>query len=116
VEEFSLWLPLIFAGVAYAVANVSAGVVASRDNEQGAERLRNIGFLIALLATAWVVVLLLIVLVDLPDKIGDMLTIIFVIVAFFAILLLVFFGLSELLGLARRALSRRRRVTTTREP
>ena len=116
MEEFSLWLPLIFAGIAYAVANAGAGIMASRSNEDGAERLRNIGFLIALLAAAWVVVLLLIVLVDLPDKVGDMVVITFVIVAFFAILLLVFFGLSEVFGLVRRMVSRRRRVTTTQGP
>jgi hypothetical protein len=44
--------------------------------------------------------------------VGDMLIIMLVVVAFFAILLLVFFGISQLIGVVSRAMTRRRRVTT----
>jgi hypothetical protein len=115
VEQWSLWLPLVFAGVGYAVLNGVAGVTATRGNPEGAERLRDVAFLVALLATAWVAILVLIVLVDLPNKVGDMVTIMLVIVVFFAILGVAFFGVAEAFGKVRRRLSRRTRVTP-REP
>jgi hypothetical protein len=110
--SWSLYLPLILAAVVYAITSASAGVMAGRGNEAGAERLRDIGFLIVLAGGAWVVVLLLLALIDQPDDIGDLLIITLEIVAFFAILLLVLFGLSLLVGRLGRGASRRRRVTT----
>ena len=110
--SWSLYFPLILAAAAYAIVSASAGVMAGRGNEAGAERLRDIGFLIVVAAGAWVVVLLLMALIDQPDDIGDMLLITIVIVAFFVILLLVLFGLSLLVGRLGRGAARRRRVTT----
>jgi hypothetical protein len=110
--EWSLFLPLILVGVVFGFISASAGVMAARGNEAGAERLRDYGFLLLMAAGAWVIVLLLLALVDEPDELGDMLTITIVIVAFFAILLLVLFGLSLLVGRLGRGTSRRRRVTT----
>ena len=111
MEQWSLWLPLIFAAIAYAVVNAVAGMRATRGNPEQAEGLRNVAFLIALLASAWVAILLLFVLVDLPNKIGDMVTIMLVIVVFFAILGVVFFGIAEALGRVGRRVSRRKRAT-----
>jgi hypothetical protein len=108
-ESFSLWLPLILAAAAYAVLNATAGTLAGRGDEQRAEQLRNMAFLVSLLAAAWVVVLLLLVAVDMPNRIGDMLLVIGVIVGWFAILLLVFFGLSQGFGAIGRRFSRRSR-------
>jgi hypothetical protein len=110
--SWSLYVPLILAAAVFAIITASAGVMAGRGNEAGAERLRDIGFLVVAAAGAWVVVLLLLALVDQPDDIGDMLLITIVIVAFFVILLLVLFGLSLLVGRLGRGASRRRRVTT----
>jgi hypothetical protein len=110
--EWSLFLPLIVAGAIYAIVSATAGVMAGRGNEAGAERLRDYGFLILILSGVWVVILLLLALIDQPDDIGDMLTITIVIVAFFVVLLLVLFGLSLLVGRLGRGASRRRRVTT----
>jgi hypothetical protein len=115
MEEWSLWLPLIFAGLGYAVVNAVAGMTATRGNAEGAERLRNVAFLIALLATVWVAILVLVVLFDVPNRVGDMLTIMLVIVVFFAILGVVFFGIAEAVGKVRRLVARRQRVTP-REP
>jgi Kef-type K+ transport system membrane component KefB len=109
---WGLYFPLILAAAAFAICSISAGVMAGRGNESGAERLRDIGFVIVLLGGVWVVVLLVLALISQPDDIGDLLTITLVIVVFFAILLLVLFGLSLLVGRVGRGTSRRRRVTT----
>jgi hypothetical protein len=110
--SWGLYFPLILAAAVFAIVTASAGVMAGRGNDAGAERLRDAGFLILVAAGAWVIVLLLLALIDQPDDIGDMLIITLVIVAFFVILLLVLFGLSLLVGRLGRGASRRRRVTT----
>jgi hypothetical protein len=110
--SWGLYFPLIVAAAVFAVLSASAGVMAGRGNEDGAERLRDVGFLIVVAGGAWVVVLLLLALIDQPDDIGDLLLITIVIVAFFVILLLVLFGVSLLVGRLGRGASRRRRVTT----
>jgi hypothetical protein len=110
--SWSLFLPLLLGGIAYGVIAVVAGVMSSRGNEAGAERVRDIGFLLLLAIAAWTVVLVLVALFNVPNEVGDLLIITFVIVAFFALLLLVFFGLSLLIAAVGRLTSRRRRVTT----
>ena len=110
--EWSLFLPVLLGAVAYGLIAIVAGVLSSRGNEAGAERVRDYGFLLLLAIGAWTVILLLISIFNEPDDVGDMLTITIVIVVFFVILLLVFFGLSLVIGAAGRAMSRRRRVTT----
>jgi hypothetical protein len=109
---WSLYLPLILGALAYGLVAIAAGVMGSRGNEEGAERVRDAGFVIVILGAVWVVVLLLLALFDQPDDLWDMVTITLVIVAFFAILLLVLFGLSLLIGMVSRGARRRRRVTT----
>ena len=109
---WGLYFPLIGGAAVFAILSASAGVLAGRGNEDGAERLRDAGFLVVLAGGAWVVVLLLLALIDQPDDIGDLLLITIVIVAFFVILLLVLFGVSLLVGRLGRGASRRRRVTT----
>ncbi|MEA2363058.1 MAG: hypothetical protein QOD71_2203 [Thermoleophilaceae bacterium] len=109
---WSLYFPLILAAAAYAILSAAAGVIAGRGNEPTAERLRDAAFVIVLLGGAWVLVLLLLSVISQPDDLWDMVVITLVIVAFFAILLLVLFGLSLLVGRLSRSASRRRRVTT----
>jgi hypothetical protein len=110
--SWSLYFPLILIAVAYAIVSATAGVMGGRGNEAGAERARDVGFLIVLVGAAWVVILTVLALISEPDDIGDMLTITLVIVVFFAILLLVLFALSLLFGRLGRSTSRRQRVTT----
>ncbi|MEA2331954.1 MAG: hypothetical protein QOH58_2092 [Thermoleophilaceae bacterium] len=110
--SWGLYFPLILAAAAYALASIAAGVMASRGNETGAERARDVGFVILLLSGAWVVVLLLISLVSEPDDLWDMVIITLVIVAFFALLLVALFGISVVVRRLGRVGSRRRRVTT----
>jgi hypothetical protein len=110
--SWGLYVPLILAALVYAGAAIVAAVMTSRGNEPGAERVRDGGFLLVLLAGVWVLVLLLLALISEPDDIWDMVIITLVIVAFFVILLLVLFGLSLLVGRIGRTTARRRRVTT----
>jgi hypothetical protein len=109
---WGLFFPLILAGLAYAVVAIAAGVIASRGNDAGAERLRDGGFVIVLLAGVWVIVLLLLAMFSEPDELWDMVMITLVIVAFFVILLLVLFGISLLVGRIGGGRAGRRRVTT----
>ena len=109
---WGLYLPLVLAAIAYGLVAILAGVMAGRGNEAGAERVRDGGFVILLVSGVWVVVLLLLALFDQPDDLWDMVMITLVIVAFFAILLLVLFGISLLFGRLGRTASRRRRITT----
>jgi hypothetical protein len=109
---WSLFLPVLLGAVAYGVISIVAGVISSRGNEPGAERVRDYGFLLLLAMGAWIVVLVLVALINSPNSVGDLLIIMAVIVAFFVILLIVFFGLSQLIGMLSRLMTRRRRVTT----
>jgi hypothetical protein len=112
-QSFSLWVPLLFAGIAFAVLRVAAGIMAGRGREAGAERLLDLAFLLVLLGGVWVVILVLITLVDMPDEVWDMVVITLVVAVFFVLLLLAFFALSLLFGAIGRAVSRRKRVTTS---
>ena len=109
---WSMFLPIILAGIAFGVASMVAGVMASRGNNARAERVRDYGFLLLLAIGAWTIILLLVSIFNKPNDVGDMLIITLVIVVFFALLLLVFFGISLLVGALGRQTSRRRRVTT----
>jgi Kef-type K+ transport system membrane component KefB len=109
---WSMFLPLILAGIAYGATSVVAGVMASRGNDGRAERVRDYGFLLLLLMCAWTVILLLVSIFNKPNGVGDMVIITLVIVVFFALLLVAFFGISLLIGAVGRQMSRRRRVTT----
>jgi hypothetical protein len=110
--SWSLYVPLVLAGVGFAGLSIAAGIVSARGNHAGAERVRDVGFLLLLAMGVWTVVLLLAAIVSEPDDVWDMVIIVLVVVAFFAILLLVFWGISLLIGAISRGLSRRRQVTT----
>jgi hypothetical protein len=107
-----MFLPLILGGIAFGVFSVVAGIISSRGNDAGAERVRDYGFLLLLAIGAWTVILLIVSIFNEPDDVGDMLTITLVIVVFFALLLLAFFGISLLVGALGRMTSRGKRVTT----
>jgi cytochrome bd-type quinol oxidase subunit 2 len=110
--SWGLFVPLLLAALAYGVAAIVAAVMASRDNEAGAERVRDGGFVIALAAGVWVLVLLVLAMIGEPDDLWDMVVIALVIVAFFAILLVVLFAIALLVGRVSSSATRRRRVTT----
>jgi Na+-driven multidrug efflux pump len=110
--EWSLFLPVILAGIAYGVIASVAGVISGRGDHERAERVRDWGFLLLLAMGAWTVILLVISIFNEPNDVGDMVTITLVIVVFFALLLLAFFAISLLVGAIGRSTSRRSRVTT----
>jgi hypothetical protein len=110
--SWSLYVPLVLAAVAFAGVSIAASIVSSRGNHDGAERVRDIGFLVLLAMGVWTVVLLLMAIFSEPDDIWDMVIIVLVIVVFFAILLLVFWAISLVIGAIGRGLSRRQQVTT----
>ena len=109
---WSMFLPLILAGIVFAAISVTANVMENRGNAEGAERWRDYGFLLMLAFAVWTVILFLVAIFNKPNNVGDMFTITIVIVVFFALLLVVFFGISLLAGALGRAMDRRRRVTT----
>jgi hypothetical protein len=110
--SWGLYLPLILAALAYGVAAIVSSVMSSRGNEESAERVRDGGFLLLVVAGVWVVVLLLLAIFSEPDDLWDMVIITLVIVGFFVLLLSVLFGLSLLVGRISGLSSRRKRVTT----
>jgi Na+-driven multidrug efflux pump len=110
--SWSMFLPVILGAVAYGVFTVVAGVMSSRGNEAGAERVRDYGFLLLLAIGAWTIILLLVSIFNEPDDVGDMVVITLVIVVFFALLLSAFFVISLLFGVLGRQTSRGKRVTT----
>jgi uncharacterized membrane protein len=109
---WSLFLPLLLAGIAYGAMSATAGLISSRGDDERAERVRDYGFLLLLAFAAWTVILLIISIFNKPNSVWDMVVITLVIVVFFALLLVVFFGISLLAGALGRSTSRRRRVTT----
>jgi hypothetical protein len=93
--DWSLYSPLLLALLVYVVLFIAASVMRSRGNESGAERSLDIGFLVALIAGAWTLVLLVFAILDEPDDIWDMVVIVIIIGVFFAVLLTLLFGLFE---------------------
>ena len=95
--SWSLYMPLLFLVLVYALGAIVTAVIGSRGNEERAERMRDLLFGLALAGAAYVVVLLLIALVSVPDLVTDMVIIVLVIGGFFALLLVVLFLVFELL-------------------
>jgi threonine/homoserine/homoserine lactone efflux protein len=92
-----MFTPLVVLLAGYAVASVMAGMARTRENRPRAEKLSTIAFGLVLVAAAYVAVLLIASVVSYPNRIYDMLVILLVVGAFFALLLFLFFGISELL-------------------
>jgi hypothetical protein len=91
----AMYTPVVVLIVAYAVLSILAGRARSHEDRAGADRFSNWAFLIVLVFAAYAVVLLLSAIVSYPSRFYDMVLIIFVIAAFFALLLFAFFLLTE---------------------
>lgn len=109
---WSMYLPLILAGLLFGVISVVASVIESRGNTERAERWRDYGFVLMIAFAIWTVILLVVSIFNKPNSVGDMITITLDIVVFFALLLVVFFGISLLAGAVGRSMDRRKQVTT----
>jgi SNF family Na+-dependent transporter len=92
---WSLYFPLLLAAAIFAIISILAAVVRSRGNEASAEKLLDLGFVVAMAAGAWTLVLLVLAIFDEPDDIWDMVLIVLVVGAFFGILLGLLFVVFE---------------------
>lgn len=94
---WSLYSPLLLAAALFIIISIASAVVRSRGNSASAERLLDLGFVVAVAAGAWTLVLLVLAMFDEPDDLWDMVLIIAVVGAFFAVLLTLLFGVFELI-------------------
>ena len=93
----SMYLPVVLLVIAYAVLSILGARARANENSSGAERFTNWAFLVVLVFAAYAVVLLLAAIFSYPSRFYDMVLIIFVIAAFFALLLFVFFVIAEII-------------------
>ena len=101
---FAMYMPLVALLAGFALMSGLAGVARNREEAGRAERLGDISFLFLVLSAVYAVVLLIASAVSYPSRFYDMILIVFIVVAFFAVLLFLFFFIGEALP---RALRRR---------
>jgi cell division protein FtsW (lipid II flippase) len=99
---FGMYMPLVLLVIAYAALSILAGRARSNEDRPKTERYSNYAFLVVLVSAAYAVVLLIATIVGYPSRFYDMVLIILVIAAFFALLLFAFFVLAELIPRALR--------------
>jgi cytochrome bd-type quinol oxidase subunit 2 len=104
----ALFSPVYLLGLATVILILVGQVLTSRGRGELAEKLSDLGFGLALLTGAYIVVLLLIALISQPNLIYDAAVNIVIVALFFLVLLVALFGLFELIFSRRR---RRKRVT-----
>jgi len=96
------YTPIVLLLAVYALLSILGNRARSNDDRPRAERFTNWAFLVVLVFAAYAVVLLIASVVSYPSRFTDMVTIIFVISAFFAVLLFAFFLIAEVLPNALR--------------
>lgn len=102
----SIYMPLVILLVLYAGLTIAANVYRGRENRERADRLLDLAFGVALGAAAYAIVLTVLAAVDAPARFTDALTVIVSVVLFFVLLLGVFFGIGQLVGLFSRRSAR----------
>jgi cobalamin biosynthesis protein CobD/CbiB len=103
----AMYTPLVVLIVAYVALSLLAARARGHEDRAQAERYSGIAFALVLVAAAYVVVLLIATVFSYPSRFYDMLVIIVVVGAFFAVLLFVFLLLTEVLpGALRRGRDR----------
>jgi Kef-type K+ transport system membrane component KefB len=101
--SMGLYFPVLVMGAAYAGFTIAASMLAGREQHERSERMRDLAFGSALVAAAYTAILVVLAAVDAPSRFTDAVTIILVICGFFAILLVVFFLIAQVVGrLGRR--------------
>jgi cell division protein FtsW (lipid II flippase) len=101
----ALYTPLVLLLAAYAALSLLAGRARSKEDTGGTERFETYAFVVLLVAALYTIVLVISAIFAYPSRSTDMVTIVLVICAFFALLLFVLFLLAEVLP---RALGRGR--------
>lgn len=94
---WGLYVPLLLAAAIFAIISIASAIVRSRGNEASAEKLLDLGFVVALAAGIWTLVLLVLAIFNQPDDIWDMVLIVVVVGGFFGILLALLFGVFEVI-------------------
>jgi hypothetical protein len=103
----AMFTPFVLLIVAYTLLTIMAGRARGHDDRAAADRWTNIAFAVVLIAALYAVVMLVSAIVSYPARFYDMIIILFVIIAFFALLLFVFFLLAEVVpGALRRGRNR----------
>jgi hypothetical protein len=97
-----LYIPVLIVGAVYAGLSIYAEMVANRGDSDRSERLRDLAFGAALAAAAYTAILLILAAIDTPGRFTDAITIIFVVCAFFALLLLVLYLITQAVGRVTR--------------
>ena len=97
-----MYAPLVLLLVAYAVLGLMATRARAADDDARAERLTGIAFALVLAGAVYTVVLVVAAVVGYWQRVYDMVIIMFVILAFFGLLLFVFFLIAELVPRALR--------------
>jgi hypothetical protein len=98
----AMFTPLVVVLVGYAVLNILAGRARANEDRASADRYSTIAFALVLVSAAYVIVLLLAAVFSYPSRVYDMLIILVVVGVFFAVLLFLFFVISEILPSALR--------------
>ena len=98
----AMYTPVVILLIVYAVLSILANRARSNEDRAGADRFTNWAFLVVLVFAAYAVVLLLASVFSYPSRFYDMMVIIVVIGAFFALLLFAFFVIAEVLPNALR--------------
>jgi hypothetical protein len=93
----ALYTPLAVLLAAYAVLSLMTGRARANEDTAGADRWATWAFGVLLVAAVYTIVLVITAVFQYPSRSTDMVTIVLVICAFFALLLFVFFLIAELL-------------------
>jgi Na+/H+ antiporter NhaC len=103
----AMFTPFVLLIVAYALLSILGSRARGKDDRAAADRWANIAFAVVLIAALYAVVMLVSAVVSYPARFYDMLVILVVIVAFFALLMGLFFVLAEVVpGALRRGRNR----------
>jgi cytochrome bd-type quinol oxidase subunit 2 len=101
-----VYIPLVVLGAVYAGITMLANYIGSKGDRDRSERFRDYAFGAALVTAAYAAILVVLVAVDTPNRFTDAITTILVICVFFAILLVVLFLISQVVGLVTRRAGR----------
>jgi hypothetical protein len=97
-----LYTPLVVLLVAYAALTLLAGRARAKEDTDGADRWAMYAFMGLIVAAVYTIVLVIAAVFNYPSRSTDMVTIVLVVCAFFALLLFAFFVIAELLPAALR--------------
>ncbi len=107
-----LFAPLLFGTIVYVLLLIAATVLENREDARG-RTIGDIAFVVLLLLGVYTLVLLIAALAGEFNLIVDMLEIVALVVVFFALIVVLLFGVTQLLGLLGRTMKRKKRITTS---